>query len=117
MKPAPMNKDKRSPQAQEYRSLYQTEEWKILRGLQLKREPYCRFCAEEGRQVRATVADHVEPHRGQHRLFFDPGRLQSLCKPHHDGRKQSEERRGFSTQIGPDGFPVDGRHPFLKGST
>ena len=50
----------------------------------------------------------------QQKFFF--GELQSLCKLHHESAKKREEARGYSTQIGADGWPVDPRHPvYLKG--
>lgn len=67
----------------------------------------------EGRTVRATVVDHVEPHRGN-RYRFLSGPFQSLCAHHHNTTKQSQERLGYSSEIGPDGFPVDRRHPFYQ---
>ena len=54
--------------------------------------------------------DHVEPHKGDQQKFFF-GELQSLCKLHHEGAKKREDARGYSTQIGADGWPVDPRHP------
>lgn len=61
------------------------------RELQLSKEPLCRFCPDHSKQ-RATVADHVIPHREDHALFWF-GELQSLCKPCHDIKKQRVERR------------------------
>ena len=43
--------------------------------------------------------------------FWDPDNWQALCKSHHDGAKQSEDRRGYSTAVGADGWPLDPRHP------
>ena len=115
MKPAPQNKDKRSPQAATYRAWYSTPEWKNLRRLHVKKEPYCRFCAEAGLKVPVHSVDHIRRHRGQHQLFFDPGNLQSLCEPCHNSTKQREEALGYSTKVGPDGLPTDPNHPFNRG--
>lgn len=62
-----------------------------LRPAQLTREPFCRECAKAGRRVRATVVDHIVPHRGDWALFTDSANLQSLCKQCHD-RKTMRER-------------------------
>ena len=35
-----------------------------LRPAQLLREPFCRECARQGIRTRATVVDHIRPHRG-----------------------------------------------------
>lgn len=66
----------------------------------------------KGERVRATIADHVEPHQGD-RLKFWAGALQSLCKHHHDGLKQSIERSG---KAGCDerGMPTDPAHPWAS---
>ena len=58
----------------------------------------------------ATIADHIEPHKGDEDLFFDPSNLESLCKHCHDSTAQSEERLGYSKEIGVDGWPIDLRH-------
>ena len=41
----------------------------------------------------ASVVDHVTPHQGDQRLFWDEANHQSLCKPCHDGDKAREEAR------------------------
>jgi len=64
--------------------------------------------------VRLTPADvvhHVKEHKGDPTLFCDPANLESICKPHHDADAQSEERLGYSSEIGADGWPCDPRHP------
>ena len=71
--------------------MYRTHLWRDeLRPGQLLREPFCRECAARGQRVRATVVDHVLPHRGSWRLFSDPGNLQSLCKSCHDAKTMRE---------------------------
>ena len=67
-----------------------------LRPGQLLREPWCRECAKRGVRTRATVVDHVTPHRGDWQRFTDKTNLQSLCKSCHDrktAREQAEDRR------------------------
>lgn len=100
--------DRRSEKAKEYRRLYKTPRWQALRMECLREALFkCTMCGA----VKATVADHVEPHKGDEAKFFDRNNLQALCKPCHDGAKQSEERRGYSAKVGIDGWPVDPRHP------
>jgi 5-methylcytosine-specific restriction protein A len=101
----------RSVEANEYRVLYKSAQWQRMRGYQLSQEPLCRFCAKQGRVEPASVVDHIKPHRGDRKLFFDGFNLQSLCKPCHDSIKQAEEHRGYSNEIGLDGRPVDPNHP------
>lgn len=81
----------------EYHAWYNLSIWKDeLRPTQLLREPWCRECARRGIRTRATVVDHITPHRGDWQLFIDPANHQSLCKHHHDqktAKEQAEERR------------------------
>ena len=94
-------------------SWYHSKYWRIRRRNQLRTEPFCVMCLQEGRAEFATIADHIEPHRGDYKkFFFDP--LQSLCKLHHDAAKKRTEFRGYDTQIGVDGWPVDPNHPVNK---
>ena len=47
---------------------------------------------EQGRLVKATVVDHIIPHRGDAKLFWDEGNWQSLCKNCHDHKTMTEDR-------------------------
>lgn len=53
----------------------------------LNRLPTCRFCKEP-----ATVVDHIKPHKGDPRLFWDRTNWQPLCAHHHNSTKQRLER-------------------------
>jgi 5-methylcytosine-specific restriction protein A len=96
-----------------WRRWYSTKAWELLRGRQLALEPLCAECLKRGEYTVATAADHIVPHRGDRDLFFH-GKLQSLCEKCHSIVKQREELKGFSDAIGPEGWPVDPRHPFNK---
>ena len=39
---------------------------------------------KEGKLTPATVVDHIVPHRGDPRLFWDEKNWQPLCKECHD---------------------------------
>ena len=56
----------------------------------------CAMCKAEGVVTLATVVDHKVPHRGDQTLFWDSSNWQALCKAHHDGAKQREDRGGGS---------------------
>jgi 5-methylcytosine-specific restriction enzyme A len=58
----------------------------------------------------ATVVDHIEPHRGDTGRFWDKANHQPLCKPCHDGAKQSEERTGQVRGCDESGQPLDPGH-------
>lgn len=92
-----------------------TAAWDRARAGFLRLHPYCRECAREGLIVRATVVDHVIPHRGDQRLFWDQGNWQCLCTNHHSSWKQQVEKRGYSTRVLASGLPSDPSHPFFAG--
>jgi 5-methylcytosine-specific restriction endonuclease McrA len=80
--------------------------WQRRRRLQLLAHPLCAFCAERGAVARATVVDHVKPHRGNWNLFV-LGELQSLCGPCHNSIKQRLEQE--KPGVDADGWPLDRR--------
>jgi 5-methylcytosine-specific restriction endonuclease McrA len=105
-----------SPEADEYRRLYKTAEWQRLREEVIRRDMgTCRMCGilcKTGeRSPRTATVDHVTPHKGGLELFFDPANLQLLCAACHDGSKKFSESRGYSREVGLDGYPTDPRHP------
>jgi len=51
------------------------------------------MCMTEGRYTRATVVDHIKPHRGDRELFWDQSNWQALCKAHHDKKTGLEDSR------------------------
>jgi 5-methylcytosine-specific restriction endonuclease McrA len=96
----------RSPEVRAYQHWYWTARWRRRRLDQLRAEPFCAFClADGGVYTAATVADHVIPHRGDRQSFLN-GKLQSLCKPHHDGDKQRMERAATPMRVDADGWPT-----------
>lgn len=90
-------------------SWYKTARWQRRRAQQLRKEPLCWRCLEEGRTTPATVANHTTPHKGDPELFWR-GPLDSQCKPHHDSTQQSIEKGGEGRKpkatIGLDGWPA-----------
>jgi len=62
--------------------------WEEARADFLALNPCCRRCGAP-----ATVVDHIQPHKGGQRLFWDRSNWQPLCTPHHSGAKQRDERR------------------------
>jgi hypothetical protein len=74
----------------------------------------CERCLAEGRTVAATIVNHRRPHKGDWQLFIDPGNHESLCKPHHDGEVQSEERLGYAKGCAADGQPRAANHPWNR---
>ncbi len=58
--------------------------WRKAREDFLRKNPLCLQCRREGRLTPATVVDHIVPHRGDLRLFWDRCNWQPLCKDCHD---------------------------------
>ncbi|WP_330164070.1 HNH endonuclease [Paenibacillus campinasensis] len=52
-----------------------------------------------GRLVASTVVDHIIPHKGDPKLFWDKNNWQALCKKCHD-TKTAREDGGFGNYEG-----------------
>lgn len=66
--------------------------WQRYRAAYLSKHPLCVMCEQQGMVRAASVVDHITPHRGDQRLFWEPGNHQALCKACHDGDKQRQEQ-------------------------
>lgn len=86
--------------------------WRKARLAFLKRNPLCVYCRQAGRTTPATVVDHIEPHKGDQRKFWDVGNWAALCRPCHDSVKRAEEHgsSGLAPGCDEDGQPLDPRH-------
>ena len=93
----------------ERKRLYKKARWRRMRLRQLKKEPFCQCSACRDKKTVANVVDHIVPHRGSKKLFFDVTNLQSMSKRCHDSLKQSQERggRGFNRGCDERGIPLD----------
>lgn len=65
-----------------------TTKWERERAEYLKTHPRCVMCGAPSR-----VVDHVTPHRGDRRLFWQRSNWQALCTPCHSSRKQRMEAK------------------------
>lgn len=95
------------------RDWYSLNRWRIRAKAQLREHPLCVRCLEAGRVTRAAICDHIVPHKGDWNQFW-LGALQSLCRSCHESGKKYEEQRGFRSDIGPDGWPLDPKHPAYR---
>jgi hypothetical protein len=68
----------------------------------LARRPLCVACMEWSRVTPARVVDHVVPHRGDTRLFWDESNWQALCKPCHDFKTATEDGGMGSAAVRPE---------------
>ena len=86
--------------------------WRKYRLSYLRRHPLCVKCKAAGLITPATVVDHIQPHKGDSSLFWEPSNHQALCSSCHSGDKQREERTGRQQYRGVsvDGSPLDPSH-------
>lgn len=68
--------------------------WRTARQGYLAHHPLCAECQRHGRITPATVVDHMIPHKGDKKLFWDRDNWQPLCKACHDA-KTAREDGGF----------------------
>lgn len=99
---ASRDKAGRSDHAIAHSALYALRSWKKGRLAFLRVHPLCADCEELGAVVEAREVDHIQPHKGDKRLFFDRSNWQGLCKSCHS-RKTAREvfhTRGGSLETG-----------------
>lgn len=79
--------------------------WSVCRKAFLEKHPWCEGLrlqpggpvvvhTHAGRLQQAGLVDHIVPHRGDKRLFWDRANWQSACKGCHD-RKTARHDGGF----------------------
>ena len=78
----------RSAARRGYGSAWQKASRQFLRDVQ----PLCQECMKQGRYTKATVVDHIIPHRGDEKLFWDQENWQGLCKRCHDQKTRREDQ-------------------------
>lgn len=74
----------------EWHYLYSTARWKRMSKDFLQKYPKCFVCG-----AKATIADHIVPHRGNLELFFNEDNLQPMCWSCHS-RKTFKENNNFN---------------------
>lgn len=94
-----------------FRKWYSTAGWKSIRKRRLETDPLCCRCSQRGLIVPSDTVNHIKPHRGNRALFFCYENTEAVCKICHDRFIQREEIHGYSNEVGPDGWPIDARHP------
>lgn len=95
-----------------YDWLYHTARWRKLRLQQLRKDPLCAACLRDNYVKAATVAHHLEDHRGDYNLFFNSP-LESLCKQCHDRIWSDSEALGYQRGCDINGKPYRTRPIYI----
>lgn len=69
-----------------------SSKWQSARKRFLANHPLCKECEREGKLTQATVVDHIKPHRGDEKLFWDVSNWQPLCKKCHDKKTRTKDQ-------------------------
>jgi 5-methylcytosine-specific restriction enzyme A len=77
------------------RSRGYTRRWAAVARAHLMKYPECVMCKRPAEEV-----DHIKPHKGDQRLFWDPKNRQSLCKICHSRKTATEDGRWETKAIG-----------------
>lgn len=99
LRPAPPATRVRTERAPAHERGY-TRRWAKVSKAYIDAHPLCLGCQAVDRIEATTLTDHVIPHRGNERLFWDPANRQPACRWHHDVIKQALERRFDAGEIG-----------------
>lgn len=75
-----------------FKKMYNSRWYKARKQFLLK-HPLCEECKNEGVVIAAEVVDHVIPHKGDEKLFWDESNWQALCKHCHDKKTAKEDGR------------------------
>lgn len=87
-----------------------TSAWDRARAGYLRSHPYCVHCQQLGRVVPSQEVDHIIPHRGDMKVFWDRSNWQALCNPCHSRKTQREvNARRYSKQYKIRGCDASGR--------
>jgi 5-methylcytosine-specific restriction enzyme A len=68
--------------------------WRMARREFLRNSPLCVKCHVVGILRSATVVDHIIPHKGDQKLFWNQSNWQSMCKRCHDLKTAKSDGRG-----------------------
>lgn len=74
-----------------------TSRWRRISQEFLKAHPLCAECERNGKVTPATCVDHIVPHKGNPKLFWDQKNWQPLCQSCHS-RKTASEDGGFGNK-------------------
>jgi len=68
--------------------------WQKASKAWLAKHPWCVYCKREGYDNAASLVDHIIPHRGDMKRFWDSkNNWMSLCTTCHNSTKKKEEAK------------------------
>jgi len=67
----------------------------------IKKHPLCEICLKRGITTAARCVDHIRPHKGDMKLFWEKSNHQSACIP-CNSRKAAMEEGGFGYKKKPE---------------
>ena len=65
--------------------------WRLESKKFLALHPLCEECLKEGKATPVTVVDHIVPHQGHPKLFWDRSNWQALYKRCHDKKTRRDD--------------------------
>lgn len=74
--------------------------WAKARKAYLISHPLCVHCLKKGITKPATDVDHIVPHKGDMKLFWDSNNWQSLCHECHSRKTATEDSNFIRTPRG-----------------
>jgi 5-methylcytosine-specific restriction protein A len=86
----------RAREAEPLRDLYASPQWRRLRAQVLREADYicqCDDCQRAGLVLPANTVDHVRPHRGNSRVFWDRANLRAMSAECHSRKTAGEVHR------------------------
>lgn len=88
------------PRSPPWKRWYKTKRWQDLRLRVFVRDRFtCQCgCGRIEGNTSLLVADHIKPHRGDQRLFWDEDNVQTMLKTCHDTEKQAAEQGSLHTR-------------------
>lgn len=76
--------------SRQWHNKYNNAQWRKKSREFLRNNPYCVECGNK-----ATITDHIIPHRGNEFLFWSDENLQAMCQSCHT-RKTFAENKNFN---------------------
>jgi len=81
--------------------------WQQARTGYIAKHPLCASCAANGLTSATELVDHIIPHRGDMRLFWERSNWQALCNWCHEHVKKVLEARWDEGEIGDAALRLD----------